>query len=259
MKGERKLSLVRPPAAQEPASAGSDAADEALLPPVSAGEAEAARLLAEQLERGQDPVLGALVAAYRPAALDDAAHEAILSRALRGSHEPSRSDAPPSSSEQAAAEGLRRLLDERDPGPGPHGPAAEMAIALRSAYRPREIAPLQNEALIARAARVLGRARSRPARRILPVTMAALTGVAALAAGVALLVLRPHAAELTATAPSGASAAHTPMSRSRSTIDLFDPVTPFARTGGQSARIDRIASARAAELRENRFVAWGVQ
>jgi hypothetical protein len=86
-----------------------------------------------------------------------------------------------------------------------------------------------------------------------------MTGLAALAAGFALLFLRPHSREISAIAPSGASAAHTPMNRSRSTMDLFDPVMPFARTGGQSARIDRIAGARAAELRENRFVAWGVR
>jgi hypothetical protein len=54
--------------------------------------------------------------------------------------------------------------------------------------------------------------------------------------------------------PADVAASLTP---TRSTQALFDE--PFARTGGQSARIDRIASARAADLRENRFARWGVR
>jgi hypothetical protein len=49
------------------------------------------------------------------------------------------------------------------------------------------------------------------------------------------------------------------MHRSRSAADLFDPTTPFPRAGGESARVDRIASARASDLRDNRFAAWGVR
>ena len=47
--------------------------------------------------------------------------------------------------------------------------------------------------------------------------------------------------------------------RARSADDLFDATTPFPRHGEESARIDRIASARAADLRRNRFAAWGVK
>jgi hypothetical protein len=43
----------------------------------------------------------------------------------------------------------------------------------------------------------------------------------------------------------------------RSTQALFD--APFARTGGESARIDRIAMARAQDYRDNQFAAWGVR
>ena len=47
--------------------------------------------------------------------------------------------------------------------------------------------------------------------------------------------------------------------RARSADALFDATTPFPRHGEESARIDRIASARAADLRQNRFAAWGVK
>jgi hypothetical protein len=47
------------------------------------------------------------------------------------------------------------------------------------------------------------------------------------------------------------------MVETRSTTSLFTP-EDFPREGGQSSRIDRIASERSADLRTNRFVAWGV-
>ncbi len=45
----------------------------------------------------------------------------------------------------------------------------------------------------------------------------------------------------------------------RSTAELFDPAEPFEAKGGESARVDKILSARAADLRNNRFAAWGVR
>jgi len=44
---------------------------------------------------------------------------------------------------------------------------------------------------------------------------------------------------------------------SRSTQALF--TDPFAPTGGESARIDRIAMARGADLRDNQFAKWGAR
>jgi hypothetical protein len=44
----------------------------------------------------------------------------------------------------------------------------------------------------------------------------------------------------------------------RSTEALFDPAEKFPVRGGESARVDKIASARAADLRANRFASWGV-
>ncbi|MBM4360673.1 MAG: hypothetical protein FJ096_21405 [Deltaproteobacteria bacterium] len=45
----------------------------------------------------------------------------------------------------------------------------------------------------------------------------------------------------------------------RSTASLFDPSAPFAVKGGESGRMARIVSARSAELRANRFAAWGIR
>ena len=44
---------------------------------------------------------------------------------------------------------------------------------------------------------------------------------------------------------------------SRSTQALFPE--RFAATGGETARIDRIAMARATDLRDNEFAKWGVR
>jgi hypothetical protein len=72
------------------------------------------------------------------------------------------------------------------------------------------------------------------------------TAMLALAASVVLAVARPSAPS--SVAPS--------MAVSRSTQSLFGGA--FAPVGGESARIDRIAVARAADLRENEFQRWGV-
>ena len=117
--------------------------------------------------------------------------------------------------------------------------------------------------------------------RLGPRTFATMTAVVAMAAGVLLLVGRigqqsdapaPAAVAVATSMPRppaarpavpGAvpdpSADRTPRIAVRSTADLFDATTPFPRTGGESARVDRIAGARAADLRANRFAAWGVR
>jgi hypothetical protein len=75
----------------------------------------------------------------------------------------------------------------------------------------------------------------------------------AVAAGVAVVLgaLGPPEA-----APVGGAWSTTFVS-SHSTQSLFPE--PFAGTGGQTARVDRIAMARAADLRENEFARWGVR
>jgi hypothetical protein len=59
--------------------------------------------------------------------------------------------------------------------------------------------------------------------------------------------------------PHPVTAGATALVRARSADDLFDAATPFPRRGEESARMDRIASARAADLRRNRFASWGVK
>ncbi|MGK4006100.1 hypothetical protein WMF31_26010 [Sorangium sp. So ce1036] len=240
--------------------------------PASDDELRAARALAEALERGEVPLAAALRAAARPSGLDLADHEALLARAL-GDEE-----APPTKAEQRAAERLREALEgraaeqgepAREGGAGGEGALgqreelADLAIALRAAWRPRPLAELRGRALVEQALRASSGQRG---RRTAPVTMAALSAlaaVAAVAAGVALLVGEvreelPSAARAPA-APAAEGAPLPSPIAARSTAALFDPAAPFPREGGQTARIDRIAAARAADLRQNRYAAWGVR
>ena len=183
-------------------------------------------------------------------------------------------------------------------GPGARKEAPEetgaLAVALRAAWAPSALGTARNDTLVTRAlgassahagsssAKV---AHPAPAARkaandggdapapislrrfrLGPRTFATMTAVVAMAAGVMLLVGRLGQQE---NAPAPASVAQAPAATAaaeqrariaaRSTSDLFDATTPFPRTGGESARVDRIASARASDLRANRFASWGVR
>lgn len=239
MKGERKLRLVTP---------AMDAGDAA----VSDQEREAASALREVLDGsdgdGAAALATALRSAYAPCPPDEDALEAILARAMGDEGAATRA-------EREAASMLRDELA----GVAPLS-RASLFEQLRAAAAPASLAPEKNEALIeaalakAPARGVRGQLRvlaggARPARRAVPVTMVALSSLAALAAGVALFVGQ------VASPPRGAAA----WVRARSAGELFDAATPFPRTGEESSRIDRIAAARAVDLRNNRFAAWGVR
>jgi hypothetical protein len=249
MKQNPRLRLVPPPPADDVGGA-----DEA---PFTEAELREAAALRGALDRGADPLASALSAAYRPASLADDDLEAILARAL------GEGDAPATRLERAAAESLRAALDRG----GELADDAAILGDLRAAHRPAALAPARNEELIAGAIALAAAPRVvapiSTLRRALPATMAAVTGVLALAAGFALLVQTRSFAPLSPTAPrpepSGLSeVAATALIRSRSTDDLFDPAEKF-EIGHTSARIDRIASARSSDLRRNRFAAWGVR
>lgn len=250
MKGDRRLVLVPP--ADATGGAGGPPPGE---PPPSAEEARAARALAEALERGEDPLAAALRAAAEPRGLDQADHDALIAAALGDE------DAPPTRAEQRAADRLRGALEgaaadgRREGGRPAEDDGAALAAALRAAWRPEPLPALQHEALIARA---LARRGGERHRRIAPVTMAALSTIAAIAAGVALMLGRASEQEA-ATAGAPAEAIRAALIPARSTVELFDAATPFPREGGETARIDRIAGARAADLRANRYAAWGVR
>lgn len=226
--------------------------------PSTEAERRAAAATRERIERGTEPLVAALVAAWRPAALSETDHEALLRRALDGDDL-----APPTAAELAEAERLRHALeafearDARDARDETGADAAEdpgaVARVLRAAYRPGSIDPRTNDELVERA--LAARAPRRRRRRVLPVTMAALATAVAMAAS-AVLVLRVARERLEDPSIRGMAAAS--LVRTRSTAPLFDESAPFPRTGGETARVDRIVSARAADLRANRFAAWGV-
>jgi hypothetical protein len=226
MKGERKLRLVR----------GETSEAE---PPFTDDEIAAAAALREAIDHGAEPLAVELQAAIAPGNLGEADLDAIVNRALG-------QEAAATSIERAAAEQLRaELAGERE-----EGADAALLRALQLAVRPTELTAARNEALIAAALRAP--LRKSPLRRIAPLTMVTLTGMAALAASMALFFGRPARAPV----PGAATAE---LVRARSADELFDATTPFPRHGEESARIDRIASARAADLRQNRFAAWGVK
>ena len=153
-------------------------------------------------------------------------------------------DAPASEEELAESARLRDALED----PRRPNQDAELARAMSSAWSPRDLPGEAHRVLVERAlARhdVLRRRRG----RVIRVSFGA-GAVVALAAAV-LLVLR--------TDPRGPDAVRTVevVAVSRSTQALFPD--RFAPTGGESSRIDRIAMARAADLRENEFAKWGVR
>ena len=245
MKQNPRLRLVPPPVTDDVGGA-----DE----PFTDDEVREAAALRGALDRGADPLASALSAAYRPASLADDDLDAILARAL------GEGDAPATRLERDAAESLRADLDRG----GELADDAAILGDLRAAHRHAALAPARNEELIAGALASAAAPRAvapiSRLRRVLPATMATITGVLALAAGFALLLQSRSFAPTLPTGPrfDPVEAAPTALIRSRSTDDLFDPAEKFAM-GHTSARIDRIASARSSDLRRNRFAAWGVR
>jgi len=151
-------------------------------------------------------------------------------------------DAPASDDERAAADELRASLDD----PRRANDDAQLARALSSAWSPRDLQAGDHAALVERA---LERHRgARRSGRVLRISFGVSAAVA-LAAAV-LLVLRSDRR------PPGEAAA-IGLALSRTTQPLFPD--RFAPTGGETARIDRIAMARGADLRDNEFAKWGVR
>jgi hypothetical protein len=162
-------------------------------------------------------------------------------------------DAPPTPEEIAAAEKLRDALT--DPK-APHE-AADFARAIALGHAPRDLDPAEHrrivDAGISRGdARVRGRRKK--VMRLAYVGGGALAMAAAFALFVGNMTLSKEQAPVAAAPPLAAIEPLVPL---RSTQPLFRE--PFARAGGESARIDRIASARASDLRDNRFARWGVR
>jgi hypothetical protein len=152
-------------------------------------------------------------------------------------------DAPASKEEIAAAAELREALAD----PSRLNEDAEVARAIALAHAPRDLSPQEHEAILKRA---LASAPAKGRGRVLRVTFVAAASAFAVAAA-AVLLLSPAADQ------DGTSAVALPIACVRSTQPLFRE--PFARRGGESERVDRIALARAGDFRDNRFTLWGVR
>lgn len=175
-------------------------------------------------------IAAALVAAQRPSELSPQRHERILRAALEDPL------APPSATELEAAEQLRAALET-----GGVNEEAALARALTLAVGKGEPAPA------AAAARALERAAAaRPRANVVFVSFGLLSSALAVAAAIA-LVLKP--------VQETPTPRQEPPALSRS---LGPVIGPDAGELSASERMDRIASARARDLRENRYLAWGV-
>jgi hypothetical protein len=121
-------------------------------------------------------------------------------------------------------------------------PDPELARVLRAAWSPEDLSREEHQKLVAKAIA--------PRRATVVRVSFGASAILALAASVLLAVW-------TGKPPRPAPNLGPALTVSRSTQSLF--ARPFAPTGGESARVDRIAMARAADLRENQFAKWGVR
>ena len=151
-------------------------------------------------------------------------------------------DAPATEEELAQSAKLREALDD----PGRPNDDAELARAMSSAWSPRDLSAEAHRTLVDKA--LLHHDGRRRRNRVIRASFGA-SAVLALAAAVLLYVRSDRQPPETVHG--------TAMAISRSTQALFQD--PFAPSGGESARIDRIAMARAADLRDNQFAKWGVR
>jgi hypothetical protein len=193
----------------------------------------------------------ALRAAHAPAELDPDVHEALLARALGvataelgqpaggGASDADERSTSADRQERERADALRSALEGAPSTPEALALVA-LARALRYAHQPPELVELRHEALM----RV---ALGRPSKLR---KVATVIGFALSAAAAALAVLSVEPAR---------DAPRADLVPVRSTLELFDPAEPFPRSGDETSRIDRIAGARASDLRKNRYATWGVR
>jgi hypothetical protein len=154
-------------------------------------------------------------------------------------------EAPPSVEEIREAEELRLALDDANL---PHE-GASLARSVELAHAPRDLGEAENRRLVESA--LSTRATSHPVGRRGSTRAGAWAsaGLGTLAAAAAIwLFLVWH--------PAPVATGAIPLLEARSTQPLFQE--PFTARSGAS-RIDRIASARAYDLRENRFARWKVR
>jgi hypothetical protein len=173
----------------------------------------------------------ALRSAWAPGELDARRHAEMLELLLLDPL------APPSAEEARESERLRQALETGDET----HPDVRLLRALAAAEEPAPVSPSVEER--ARAALLL--ARRGPRTNVYFVSF----GAAALAAAAAFALVVGGTGR--APAPSAEL-----LVRSRSTTALFEREFEAGKT---TERIDRIASARAHDLRENRYALWGAR
>ncbi len=158
---------------------------------------------------------------------------------------PDDPDAPATPEELAAAEELRAALED----PSRDHEAAALLRAASLAHAPRPLDEAEHRVLVEAAVAKMPAKREKRGGIVIRVAFGAAASAVALAAGIALFF---QASEESAPPHAKVELVHV-----RSTQALFDE--PFAKQGGTTARIDRIAMAREDDLRENRFSRWGVR
>ncbi len=201
--------------------------------------------MSEMTERDSDPALpeldeaeelrlGALLRhAFAPSEIQPARHERLLLAAL----EDPLAEASPE--ERLESERLRQALDGR--ADHQHLP---LARALSAAFAPSLDRPLLEPELGPKAA-------PKRSPQLIFYRFAGVATALAVAAAV-LLRLTPEARRSSAPAPDLATLT---LAQSRSTAAFFRADS----AGAPSERIDRIASVRRNELRDNRYALWGVR
>jgi hypothetical protein len=243
------LALVPNPGGDEARLDASDRADAAAAR--QGGELVRAALAGQSLDPIDHELLLALSLGEELATIPDAERRAAAELAA--------------SLDRALANGPRLTRPEHVAAPaGGEGDrdieaSVELCLALRAAASPRALDELANERVLQRALRQQG-ARRRSTRAWMLFSSAV-----AVAAGIALFVTSPawRAGERGSGVAEGprtpaALAPPAALIPARSTQSLFDPGTKFPVRGGESSRVDKIASARMAELRANRYAQWGV-
>lgn len=175
---------------------------------------------------------GALRAALQPEAINPSLHERILQRAL------SDPLAPATPEERAGAERLRLALEGEA-----ESEYLPLARALRLAHGTE---PASRERAEAAHSRAIEKA-APPRNNVIYAAFGAVSGVFVLAAAVALALTPLH---------KSAPQARAELARSRS---LAPVLSAEAARLSASERMDRIASAREKDLRQNRYARWGVR
>ena len=216
---------------------------------------------------GLDELIEAVASSAKPRPIDADVHDAILARALgidlaATGQVDEPAEPPPTAAEIEWGTLLGRALDQtdaelevalRDASASDVVRLAALARALRLAFAPISLDQLSQE-------RLLRPALKQPSRR-------ANTRMLYGAVAVAMTLAAVFAGLWVKTAPNrdGGSArldavgAVERMTRAQSTEALFEPMQAFPREGGTTDRIDKIAEARAGDLRHNRFEGWGVE